>query len=91
MRVRENQLTEMIDKRNREIEELNLLNRRLEQKLREEHIQAKDQEIYTNELLQEIEGQKQAYRDLQEHFDQVNTSRLGHAAISDKSIDGILK
>ena len=58
MRVRENQLTEMIDKRNREIEELNLLNRRLEQKLREEHIQAKDQEIYTNELLQEIEGQK---------------------------------
>ena len=58
MRVRENQLTEMIDKRNREIEELNLLNRRLEQKLREEHIQAKDQEIYTNELLQEMEGQK---------------------------------
>ena len=58
MRVRENQLTEMIDKRNREIEELNLLNRKLESKLREEQIQAKDQEIYTNELLQEIEGQK---------------------------------
>ena len=64
MRVRENQLTEMIDVRNRELEDLNLLNRKLEKKLRKDQIQSKDNEIYTNELIQELESQKQAYRDL---------------------------
>lgn len=43
--------------------------------------------------MQEIENQKDAYRDLLEQFDQVNTSRLGRRGnnISDQSIDKILQ
>ena len=49
-----------------------------------------DQELYADELIQEIEDLRESYRLLQEQFDNVNTSRLGKA-ISDKSIDNILK
>jgi len=42
---------------------------KVEKKLRKVEIFCKDQEIQTNELIEEIENQKQAYRDLQEQFD----------------------
>ena len=90
MRVRETQLTEMLDNRNNEVEDLNLQNRKLEKKLRKSQIKDKDQELYADELIQEIEDLRESYRQLQEQFDNVNTSRLGKA-ISDKSIDNILK
>ena len=51
MRVRETQLTEMLDNRNNEVEDLNLANRKLEKKLRKSQIKDKDQELYADELI----------------------------------------
>lgn len=45
MKVRENQLTEMIDVRNREIERLDLKNQSLEKKMRKADIAFKDYEL----------------------------------------------
>ena len=46
--------------------------------------------MQVNELVEQIVEQKETYRLLQDQFDQVNTSRLGHA-ISDQHLDTILK
>ena len=90
MRVRENQLTQMLDTRDREIQDLNLQNRRLQKKLRKVEIRNKEVESQVNELVLELETQRETYRLLQEQFDHVNTSRLRHTR-SDKSLDEILQ
>ena len=51
MKVRENQLTEMIDTRNHEIERLDLKIKSLEKKLRRADIAFKDNELQGNDLV----------------------------------------
>ncbi len=66
MRVREIQLTEMIEARDREVAELNTSSRKLEKKLRKCEIRLHESDMQVNELIEQIDEQKEAYRMLHE-------------------------
>ena len=55
MRVRENQLNEMLDARDDEIQQLNMENRKLETILRDTEIKMQESDVHTNDLLLELE------------------------------------
>ena len=61
MRVWENDLTSMLDRRNIEVEELSTLNRKLEKKVRNGEIKLKNAELHIKDLEQEMEHNRQAY------------------------------
>lgn len=66
MRVRENQLTEMIDVRDHELSDLNTKNRKLEKRLRKCEIKLQESDMQVNELVEQIDEQKETYRLLQD-------------------------
>ena len=56
----------MLDARDEEIQEVQIENRKLEKKLRKSEIRVQEADVETNDFIQELENQKEAYRYLQE-------------------------